>query len=687
MPHLQDDAAQDKFLKQTNVGSVNGRDPTSSLNEELPIQVATPNFLGASDPVVAMAKKVSIAIVDSSFESVEQSQCQNSVSPPPSRIVKSVITPSSSICNINSTASSNSHSADDVSTTDTQSIPSGKSNSGPIFTTVYSSSPLSHSSIGVKRRISQIEDEEHSAQLKLEQNCQRSSRESTFFKYGESPSASESSRPTMIHNISSLSAGNKTRDSDARRKELSKMKPKKVESGFKLNGAAGDSTISSTSTAGNTSTIEAVAAASTMAHMRNRTSLISPTTSGEKRDDASNATHYPPLVGHHPHHILHPNFHPGVVAPPAFHPHPLSFGSPPFIPGGYQMTYPGYPPHLPPGSVPLLMSAQFHGHPAAGFYASCPPGYHPNPAHQQNGQHLPPFVPPYGRVPGTALLAAKPFSNNSGTNTDDKDDENNQVTAMPSVNIRGYSASEHNTGNTTSSKSRGVGKPISANRCVPLHEPIPSKHWRKAETAEQIVLPDFHRLVNYPDYLSKSRSLVTVEKGASGGSKANEGKKHCVMCGKLRICSASSLIEKGRAAVSGEDGTAHIIPRQNKGLCTACDVTVWVLVTDGLEIKWCKGCKNFRPWAAFGEKGSATKCVRCRERQREKYAMQKNAKRARLAKKSRVIAKAQPRSISTSSSGLPSSSSEQIELVKGNGEIYFAAARGLTSLMNAAATL
>ena len=82
------------------------------------------------------------------------------------------------------------------------------------------------------------------------------------------------------------------------------------------------------------------------------------------------------------------------------------------------------------------------------------------------------------------------------------------------------------------------------------------------------------------------------------------------------------------------EGDTHIIPRQNKGLCTACDVTVWVVSADGLEIKWCKGCKNFRPWAAFGDKGSATKCVRCRERQREKYAMQKDEIRLRRFKRS-----------------------------------------------------
>jgi len=64
-----------------------------------------------------------------------------------------------------------------------------------------------------------------------------------------------------------------------------------------------------------------------------------------------------------------------------------------------------------------------------------------------------------------------------------------------------------------------------------------------------------------------------------------------------------------------------------------CDVNVWVVVQSRLEIKWCKGCKNFRPWAAFGDKGLATKCVRCRERQREKYAMQKEEKEREKGKK------------------------------------------------------
>ena len=120
------------------------------------------------------------------------------------------------------------------------------------------------------------------------------------------------------------------------------------------------------------------------------------------------------------------------------------------------------------------------------------------------------------------------------------------------------------------------------------------------------------------------------------------------MCGQLRVSATFVRAnKKANPEQQGEDsagaaggaagGSAHIIPRQNKGVCTACDVTVWVaLELEGLEIKWCKGCKNFRPWAAFGSKGTATKCVRCRDRQKEKYAMQKSASKQRRMNSSEV---------------------------------------------------
>jgi hypothetical protein len=146
-------------------------------------------------------------------------------------------------------------------------------------------------------------------------------------------------------------------------------------------------------------------------------------------------------------------------------------------------------------------------------------------------------------------------------------------------------------------------------------------------------LPDFSLLVNFPDHLSKGRNME------SSASLPSDGTRPCVMCGQLRLCSASiscnnssggrrprtSLIPSSENPTnSGNERTTHIIPRQNKGVCTVCDVAVWLVRDhDNLEIKWCKGCKNFRPWAAFGDKGLATKCVRCRKRQKEKYATQK----------------------------------------------------------------
>ena len=80
-------------------------------------------------------------------------------------------------------------------------------------------------------------------------------------------------------------------------------------------------------------------------------------------------------------------------------------------------------------------------------------------------------------------------------------------------------------------------------------------------------------------------------------------------------------------------------------MCTSCDVKVWLCLRllqppspspegaggegggdrNAVAIKWCKGCKNFKHWPrAFGvDKCRATKCARCRERQRNKYACTK----------------------------------------------------------------
>jgi hypothetical protein len=258
-------------------------------------------------------------------------------------------------------------------------------------------------------------------------------------------------------------------------------------------------------------------------------------------------------------------------------------------------------------------------------------------------------------------------------------------------------------------------------------------YYSEAEKTKDAILADFHRLVNFPDYLAKPRSATggsscsTGVLSASDSASGQNGKRNCVMCGKVRICSATSLV-RGRSSLhpkdnnTGEDasttnepdfeadgyggcgdGTSHIIPRQNKGLCTACDVTVWVVVEDKLEIKWCKGCKNFRPWAAFGDKGSATKCVRCRDRQREKYALQKDEVRSRrsvlplsslAATTATATEEAQSRTTSPTPTDHVGSSTPSKTAVESHDDDYdndkeeedhhLDAARGLRNLMKAA---
>ena len=200
----------------------------------------------------------------------------------------------------------------------------------------------------------------------------------------------------------------------------------------------------------------------------------------------------------------------------------------------------------------------------------------------------------------------------------------------------------------------GVNSVHSRRKCVPLKPPIPSKFQGDIEKYKDAPVPEFTNLVNFPANIANKMAAMT-----------GEGMKICVMCGAACPCSTlpkgkhkgGSDKDDGRGpmhhhkqlpkahklngTVSRAQGYYAIIPTQNKGLCTFCDVNVWVVIPNGLEIKWCKGCKNFRPWAAFGDKGLATKCVRCRDREHERYALQKEEKeKARLTGKDNLIADA-----------------------------------------------
>ena len=164
----------------------------------------------------------------------------------------------------------------------------------------------------------------------------------------------------------------------------------------------------------------------------------------------------------------------------------------------------------------------------------------------------------------------------------------------------------------------------SKGKCVALGNPLPRKFQGNMELSKDEEVPDFSSLVNFPtnSVLRQNRVLPN-------------GMRCCVMCGSIRrTCSRlrsrkndGSLSPGRNVLVCGSGDDYVTIPTQNKGLCTLCDISVWVVLETGRQIKWCKGCKNFRPWAGFGDKGLATKCVRCRDRQREKYALLKNAKK------------------------------------------------------------
>ncbi|GKZ00192.1 hypothetical protein MPSEU_000972200 [Mayamaea pseudoterrestris] len=159
------------------------------------------------------------------------------------------------------------------------------------------------------------------------------------------------------------------------------------------------------------------------------------------------------------------------------------------------------------------------------------------------------------------------------------------------------------------------------NVCVALEEPLPENSVNESQAALSAgPLPEFTELANYS-------STTLFEKWGH----LAEGLRGCVMCGKVRTYSSGNKGIRIRTSESnyatGVDENV-VIPLQNKGVCTACDVRVWVIGTTGLQIKWCKGCKNFRPWAAFGEKGSATKCLGCRERAKMRYAKQKSGSKS-----------------------------------------------------------
>lgn len=114
------------------------------------------------------------------------------------------------------------------------------------------------------------------------------------------------------------------------------------------------------------------------------------------------------------------------------------------------------------------------------------------------------------------------------------------------------------------------------------------------------VMPEFNKLINYrivPNHFAKKKNDEMT----------------CVMCG----------IERPYKQKKEFLNVGHFIPSQNKGLCTDCDISVWKIKKSDHLIRWCKGCKNFQPWKSFGDRSFLTKCITCRDKQKEKYLKRK----------------------------------------------------------------
>jgi hypothetical protein len=98
---------------------------------------------------------------------------------------------------------------------------------------------------------------------------------------------------------------------------------------------------------------------------------------------------------------------------------------------------------------------------------------------------------------------------------------------------------------------------IEAVPSIKMPTPLPPK--ADSHDTNAMAVPEFTSLVNFPNARFSAK---------------------CVMC----------------------DEDEYAIPNQNKGVCNNCDSAVWIYVENGMQIKWCKGCKNFRRWVDFGDK-------------------------------------------------------------------------------------
>jgi hypothetical protein len=190
---------------------------------------------------------------------------------------------------------------------------------------------------------------------------------------------------------------------------------------------------------------------------RKKKAIISPSNSGEKGEEdessggsAQQGAAYPPGARPYPHAPYPPphTMHPYGMRPPYGAPMPPPYGH------GHPMynSYPPPPPHYMDGR---------HCAPPS-YYTPYPPHPHPMMHHYR---HPSQFPPPYPGVPPpaglTKIAAAGSVKQSSRTNSPHGGDDGNCIKSVAEWQKAALA----------------TGKAPSANRCLPLKEPIPSKYW------------------------------------------------------------------------------------------------------------------------------------------------------------------------------------------------------------------
>jgi hypothetical protein len=182
--------------------------------------------------------------------------------------------------------------------------------------------------------------------------------------------------------------------------------------------------------------------------------IISPSNSGEKgeADESNGPAHqgaaYPPGARPYPHAPYPPpHMHPYGMRPPYGAPMPPPYGN------GHPM-YPSYPP------VPQHYMDGRHVAPPS-YYAPYPP-HHAHPMMHQY-RHPSQLPPPYPGAPPTAALAqgAAAAKHAIRTNSPQGNDDGSNIKSVAEWQRSAIA----------------TGKAPTANRCLPLEEPIPSKYW------------------------------------------------------------------------------------------------------------------------------------------------------------------------------------------------------------------